>query len=91
MGTSHSDPCNRLGKEICEWCIIARNIWISAAHIPGSQNITADLESRKMHSSIEWMIDNTILHKAIVKINFRPDIDLFASRLNTQSPRYVQT
>ena len=35
------------------------------------------------------MIDSTIQHKAIVKINFRPDIDLFASRLNTQFPRYV--
>ena len=34
MGTSHSDPCNRLGKEIWEWCI-DRNIWLSAAHIPG--------------------------------------------------------
>lgn len=88
MGTSHSDPCNRFGKDIWEWCI-ARHIWISAAHIPGSQNITADLESRKMHSSTEWMIDSTILHEAIVKINFRPDIDLFASRLNTQFPRYV--
>ena len=88
MGTSHSDPCNRLGKEIWEWCI-TRNIWISAAHIPGSQNITADLESRKKHSSTEWMIDSTILYEALGKINFRPDIDLFASRLNTQFPRYV--
>lgn len=63
--------------------------WVSAAYIPGSQNITADLESRKMHSSTEWMIDSVILHEAIVKINFRPDIDLFSSRLNTQFPRYV--
>lgn len=42
-----------------------------------------------MHSSTEWMIDSTTLHEAIVKFNFRPDIDLFASRLNTQFPRYV--
>ena len=88
MGTSHSDPCNHLGKEILEWCI-ARKIWISAAHILGSRNITADLESRKMHSSIEWMIDSTILQEAMEKINFCPDIDVFASRLNTQFPRYV--
>lgn len=88
MGTSHSKPCKRLGKEIWEWCII-RNIWKSAAHIPGVHNITADLESRKTNSSTEWMIDSNVLHETISKINFRPDIDLFASRLNNQFPRYV--
>ena len=88
MGTSHSKPCNRLGKEIWEWCII-RNIWISAAHIPGVHNITADLESRKTNSSTEWMIVSNVLHETISKVNFHPDIDLFASRLNNQFPRYV--
>ena len=44
MGTSHSDPFNRLGKQIWEWCI-DRNIWLSAAHIPGVHNIKADFES----------------------------------------------
>ena len=34
MGTSHSDPCNSLAKEIWEWCIV-RKIWLSVAHIPG--------------------------------------------------------
>ena len=42
MGTSHSEPCHRFGKEIWEWCI-DRNIWISAAHILGVHNTTADL------------------------------------------------
>ena len=34
MGTSHSDPYNSAVKVIWDWCI-ARQIWISAEHIPG--------------------------------------------------------
>ena len=37
MGTSHSDSCNSVAKEIWEWCI-DRKVWLSAAHIPGKQN-----------------------------------------------------
>jgi len=43
-GTSHSDLCHTLTKEIWAWCI-PRGIWISAAHIPGKGNIVADYES----------------------------------------------
>ena len=46
MGTTHSDSCNSLAKEIWEWCI-ARDIWVSVAHIPGKQNLVADFESRR--------------------------------------------
>ena len=35
------------------------------------------------------MIDRTLLTRTLAKINFHPDIDLFASRLNAQFPRYV--
>ena len=34
------------------------------------------------------MIDPTLLGKALDALNFKPDIDLFASRLNRQFPRY---
>ena len=81
MGTSQSEPCNQLGKEIWEWCI-CRNIWISAGHIPRVQNTTTI-------STTEWMIDRTLLTRALAKINFHPVINLFASRLNAQFPRYV--
>ncbi len=46
MGTSHSEPCNRMAKMIWEWCI-SKSIWISIAHIPGKQNLMADYESRR--------------------------------------------
>ena len=88
MGTSHSDPCNRLGKQIWEWCI-DRNIWLSAAHIPGLHNIKADFESRRTNDNTEWMLDRASLNNALSQLSLRPNIDLFASRLNNQFPQYV--
>ena len=88
MGTSHSSQCNTLGKAIWEWCI-QRHIWLSAAHLPGIENTEADFESRKKQSNTEWMLNHKRLHEALLKLNFAPDIDVFASRLNTQFPSYI--
>ena len=88
MGTSHSDPCNRLGKEIWEWCI-DRKIWLSAAHIPGAHNIKADFESRRTNDNTEWMLDRASLNNALSQLSLRPTIDLFASRINNHFPQYV--
>ena len=56
MGTSHSDSCNSVANVICEWCI-DRKIWLSAAHIPGIQNLIADFESCKNQRASEWRLD----------------------------------
>ena len=58
MGTCHSDVCNTIGKDIWKWCI-DRNIWISAAHIPGKMNVLADMESRRINLGAEWMLNPT--------------------------------
>ena len=86
MGTSHSDPCNRLGKEIWKWCI-DRDIWLSAAHIPGVHNIKADFESRRSNNNMVWMVDRAYLNNALSHLSLRPNIDLFASWLNNQFPQ----
>ena len=88
MGTSHSSQCNTLGKAIWEWCI-QRHIWLSVAHVPGIENTEADLESRKKQSNTEWMLNQKRLHEALLKLNFAPDIDVFASRLNNQFSSYI--
>ena len=88
MGTSHSHACNAIGKSIWEWCI-DRHIWISAAYLPGKRNTTADTESRNFDVSLEWMLDNAILGESLKTLNFEPVIDLFASSLNNQFPRYA--
>ncbi|XP_028415159.1 uncharacterized protein LOC114538208 [Dendronephthya gigantea] len=88
MGTSHSAQCNALGKEIWEWCIM-RNIWLSAAHVPGIENTEADFESRQKQSNTEWMLNHKRLHEALLKLDFVANVDVFASRLNTQFPSYI--
>ena len=88
MGTSHSDSCNSVAKEIWEWCI-DRKIWLSAAHFPGKQNLIADFESRRNQRASEWRLDKASLIRALEKLDFKPDIDLFASRINYQFPHYV--
>ena len=88
MGTCHSDICNTIGKDIWEWCLV-RCIWISAAHIPGKMNVQADMESRKINSGAEWMLNPTDLQKSLTQLQFTPVIDLFASRINKQFVRYA--
>ena len=56
MGTSHSVQCNAVTKQIWQFCI-KRNIWLSAAYIPGKTNTEADEESRRENRDTEWMLN----------------------------------
>ena len=47
MGTCHSEKFNCIVIEIWEWCI-QHDVWLTAAHIPGTVNIIADQESRNL-------------------------------------------
>lgn len=87
MGGTKSLICNEIAKEIWHWCII-REIWISAEHLPGSQNVEADKESRVFHDNTEWMLDSYIFNLVCKRLG-EVDIDLFASRLNKQIVPYV--
>ena len=88
MGTNHSVKCNKVASDIWSWCM-AQNIWISAEHIAGKCNKAADRQSREINTNTEWMLNPTLLNKALDKLPARPDIDMFASRLNKQFPRYI--
>lgn len=55
MGGIKSKEGDNLAKQIWEWCI-ARDVWLSACHIPGSQNVEADTESRVLNLSTEWSL-----------------------------------
>ena len=85
MGGIKSELMNDLTKSIWSWCS-DRNIWISAAHIPGKSN-PADIASRKFNDNVEWMLDKLVFQK-LVKLWGTPSVDLFASRLNCQVPRF---
>lgn len=82
MGTSHSDKLNTLTRTIWEWCI-ANDIFLIAAHIPGVENKSADFESRINRKETEWKLNTQFLHGSLSKLNFTPEIDIFASRVQT--------
>ena len=88
MGTSRSKHCNDVAKLIWEFCM-EQGTWLTAAHIPGVENTIADGESRRAYVDSEWMLNSLIFEDACRICEFKPDIDLFASRLNAQLDNYV--
>ena len=57
-------------------------------HIPGSQNVIADKLSRQFEDSLEWKLDVQVFRELCDRLG-TPEVDLFATRLNTQLNRFV--
>ena len=76
-----------LTVNIFEWAA-SRDITLSAQHVQGLDNVTADIESRVSRMDGEWMLQPDIFNK-ICQLFYTPVIDLFATRLNAQLPVYV--
>ena len=55
MWGTKSQNCNKLAREVWQWCIV-NNVWVSAAHIPGSTNVEAD-RVQTVNDNIEWMLN----------------------------------
>ena len=87
MGGIKSPHCNQMAVDIWKWCI-ERTIWITAAYLPGKQNTEADHKSRHFNDRTEWMLNNGAFAKIVQKFG-KPEIDIFASRLNTKLARYI--
>ena len=87
MGRTHSLKCNHITRTIWMWCI-ARDIWLSAAHLPGKCNTAADKASRIFHDHTEWKLDSNI-YVSITQVLGAPSIGLFAFRLNFQTRPYI--
>ena len=87
MGGIKSHLCDRITKSIWLWCI-QKNIWPSAAHVPGIANEHADYLSRSEHETTEWSLNELYFNK-IVNVFGTPEIDLFASRFNTKVQCFV--
>ena len=79
--------CNDVTRTLWCWCK-ERNIWLSAAHIPGILNVQADRQSRLEHDHTEWMLNEAVFLD-ICEVYGLPTVDLFASRLNHQVEHYV--
>ena len=76
-----------LTVNIFEWAA-SRDITLSAQHVQGLDNVTADIESRVSRMDGEWMLQPDIFNK-ICQLFYTPVIDLFATRLNAQLSVYV--
>jgi len=87
MGGTKSENCNEYALAIWNWAQ-ANNNWLSVTHIPGVENVLADLKSRKFRDHLEWSLSDTIFSQ-ICKIFGKPKVDLFASRSNHKLPLYV--
>ncbi len=88
MGTNHNYNCNHIAVKIWTLCS-QQQFWITACHIPGKCNVFADQASRYfINQDPEWMLNNEFLGKALSRLHFMPEIDLFASLINKQFETY---
>ena len=84
-GTKSSRLCS-MTKNLWDWCL-QRHLIIVASHIPGKQNVGADLLSRSIVDLHEWMLDPMIFQ--VINSLWGPlQVDLFASRITKQLPRF---
>ncbi len=88
MGTCHSFPCHDVVMLIWDWAK-DRNNWLTASHIAGKDNTEADRLSRIRETSMEWKLHENIFNKIMNRFGITPNIDLFATRINTQMPVYA--
>ena len=68
------------------WCL-ERNMFLSAIYVPGIMNKIADLLFCLKLESTEWMLSPRIF-KQKVYVYRMPVLDMFASTLNHQVPKY---
>ena len=78
---------NEIARQIWLWAQ-ARNIWLSAEHLPGACNVEADTASRKQYAcEMEWQLSSQVFE--VINKKFGPfTLDLFATRLNAQCNKY---
>lgn len=86
-GGVHSRTCLQVAQKIWNFAEL-NQIHLVAAHIPGKHNYIADMYSRHFKENTEWELHPSIF-KQIVKTWGKPDIDLFASRLNHKCVKYI--
>lgn len=87
MGGIQYTHLNDIARRIWKWCE-ERQLYVFASYIKSKDNVEADEESRRMNIDTEWNL-STIAFNNIVDEFGQPEIDLFASRLNTKCQRYI--
>ena len=87
MGGTKSLALASLAKNLWEWCL-ERHIILEAQHIPEVLNVDADRESRVLPDNNDWQLAPQVFNN--LNCLWGPlDIDLFATRLSNQLPRFI--
>ena len=87
QGGTGSLRCNEVARQLWLWAE-ENHCWLSAAYIPGTENVEADEQSREFDDATEWSIPNSIFNEVVYKWG-TPDVDMFASRINAKLDTYV--
>ncbi|XP_074643979.1 uncharacterized protein LOC141900830 [Tubulanus polymorphus] len=87
MGSTRSRELLGVTKQTWQWCL-RKGITLTAAHLPGVQNLEADRSSRVFEESSDWHLDPKVF-KSVEQVLGVMEIDLFASKHNTQKEKYV--
>ncbi len=66
-----------LTQELYAWAE-KNKLFLSAAHVPGVENVLADKESRTHHTETEWKLKENWFQWICEQLG-KPNIDLFAS------------
>ena len=84
-GTTSLKLC-KLAITMWTWCT-SQNITLTVEHLPGHLNVTADQESWLVRNCCDWMLNPHVFQK-IQESTGPLEVDLFASRLTRQLPRF---
>ena len=87
MGETRSPELLQVAKEIWGY-LLGNGIAVTPEYLPSILNIQADWQSRNHRDLSDWKLNTKIFYQ-IVKIIGIPQIDLFASWLNHQLPKYM--
>ncbi|XP_040178560.1 LOW QUALITY PROTEIN: uncharacterized protein LOC120912608 [Rana temporaria] len=86
LGGTRSKILADIATKIWHYCL-SRDITLLAEYIPGISNTVADWNSRTLPNSSDWRLDRSVFTQ--LNLLWGPlGIDLFASRLNHQLPRF---
>ena len=87
MGVTKKQELTEISKEIWLY-LLKQKIMITAEYLPVSMDVEADRESRQTRDSSEWKLNSTIF-MILCQIRGTLEMDLFASRVSHQLPKYM--
>ena len=86
MGGTKSSDLIQITKELWQFCM-DRKIMITAEHLAGKDNITADQQSREYRDSSNWRLDTGVFQEVESMLG-QSQVDLFADRMNAQKKKF---